>query len=178
MSDAKVPNPETVRVLQAAAEELIEDERQRGRALDSKTAQLATFSGTILTLDVALGTLALRESLGCVADVVLPVCFLVAAFGLVTAASFAVGGVLMPQGFLSIDRKAVRGFARYPLLADDETQVRGRLLTSITDVQLPRERTRNNRKAAWTKGAAIALLVGLAGVVGQAITIGVSQFGA
>lgn len=63
------PNPESVEVLQVAAESLIQDERQRGRALDVKTAQLATFSGTILTLDVALGTLALRESLGRVADV-------------------------------------------------------------------------------------------------------------
>ena len=171
------PNPESVKVLREAAESLIEDERQRGRALDAKTAQLATFSGTILTLDVALGTLALRHSLGCVADVVLPVCFLVAALGLVVSAGLAIAGVLMPQTFLSIDRKAVRGFARYPLLAADVTTVRGRLLTSITDVQLPRERERNDRKAEWTKGAAIALLVGLAGIAGQAVTIGLDQLG-
>lgn len=164
-------------VLQAAAENLIEDERQRGRALDAKTAQLATFSGTILTLDVALGTLALRESLGCVADVVLPICFLVAATGLVTAAALAVGGVLIPQKFLAIHRDAIRGFARYPLLSTDSTEVRARLLTSITDVQLPRERKRNDRKAEWTKGAVIALLVGLAGIAGQAITIGLDQLG-
>lgn len=171
------PDPESVKVLQEAAERLIEDERQRGRALDAKTAQLATFSGTILTLDVALGTLALRHSLGCVADVVLPVCFLVAAAGLVISAGLAVAGVLMPQAFLSIDRKAVRGFARYPLLSTDATTVRGRLLTSITDVQLPRERERNDRKAEWTKGAAIALLIGLAGIAGQAATIGLNQLG-
>lgn len=171
------PNAESVKVLREAAESLIEDERQRGRALDAKTAQLATFSGTILTLDVALGTLALRHSLGCVADVVLPVCFLVAALGLVVSAGLAIAGVLMPQTFLSIDRKAVRGFARYPLLAADVTTVRGRLLTSITDVQLPRERERNDRKAEWTKGAAIALLVGLAGIAGQAVTIGLDQLG-
>jgi hypothetical protein len=171
------PNPESVKVLQEAAESLIEDERQRGRALDAKTAQLATFSGTILTLDVALGTLALRHSLGCVADVVLPLCFLVAAVGLVVSAGLGIAGVLMPQTFLSIDRKAVRSFARYPLLSTDVTTVRARLLTSITDVQLPRERERNNRKAEWTKGAAIALLVGLAGIAGQAVTIGLDQLG-
>jgi hypothetical protein len=171
------PNPDSVEVLHAAAESLIEDERERGRALDAKTAQLATFSGTILTLDVALGTLALRDSLGCVADVVLPICFLIAALGLVTAAGLAVGGVLMPQKFLAIDRRAVRGFARYPLLSAEPMEVRGRLLTSITDVQLPRERKRNDSKAEWTKGAVIALLVGLAGIAGQAITIGLDQLG-
>jgi hypothetical protein len=171
------PTPDSVEFLHAAAESLIEDERERGRALDAKTAQLATFSGTILTLDVALGTLALRDSLGCVADVVLPICFLIAALGLVTAAGLAVGGVLMPQKFLAIDRRAVRGFARYPLLSAEPMEVRGKLLTSITDVQLPRERKRNDSKAEWTKGAVIALLVGLAGIAGQAITIGLDQLG-
>jgi hypothetical protein len=175
--ESQSPNPDAVKVLQYAAENLIEDERQRGRSLDAKTAQLATFSGTILTLDVALGTLALRESLGCVADVVLPVCFLIAATGLVVSAGLAVAGVLMPQKFLSIHRDAVKGFARYPMLSTDPTVVRAKLLTSITDVQLPRERTRNDRKAEWTKGAAIALLVGLAGIAGQAVTIGLDQLG-
>ena len=174
---SQAPDPDAVKVLQDAAENLIEDERQRGRALDAKTAQLATFSGTILTIDVVLGTLALRTSLGYVADVVLPLCFLIAAMGLVVSAGLAVGGVLMPQKFLSIHRNAIRGFARYPLLSTDATVVRARLLTSITDVQLPRERERNDRKAKWTKSAAIALLVGLAGIVGQAITLGLDQLG-
>jgi hypothetical protein len=175
--EAPKPNPDSVEVLQGAAEGLIEDERQRGRALDAKTAQLATFSGTILTLDVALGTLTLREDLGRVADVVLPVCFLIAAIGLVAAAGLAVRGVLLPQKFLSIHRNAVRGFARYPLLSTETTEVRARLLTSITDVQLPRERERNDRKAEWTRAAVIALLVGLTGIAGQAITIGLDQLG-
>jgi hypothetical protein len=171
------PNPETVKVLQAAAEGLIEDERQRGRALDAKTAQLATFSGTILTLDVALGTLALRESLGCVADIVLPIFFLIAAFGLVVAAGFAIAGVLRPQGYLSIDRDIVKQFARHPLLSEETTVIRGRLLTSVVDDQLPQERDRNDSKAEWTKRAALALLVGLGGIVGQAIIIGLNQLG-
>jgi hypothetical protein len=171
------PDPDAVEVLKEAAERLIDDERQRGRALDAKTAQLATFSGTILTLDVALGTLALRHSLGCVADIALPVCFLLAATGLVASAGLAVGGVLMPQMFLGIHRDAVRAFARYPLLSTDPTVVRAKLLTSITDIQLPQERRRNKRKANWTRGAAIALLVGLAGIAGQAVTIGLSQLG-
>jgi len=171
------PNPDATKVLQDAAETLIEDERQRGRALDAKTAQLATFSGTILTLDVALGTLALDKSLGCVADIALPLCFLVAGIGLVVAAGFAIGGVLIPQKFLSIHRNAVKNFSRYPLLSTDATVVRARLLTSITDVQLPRERMRNDRKAKWTKAAAIALLVGLTGIAGQAVIIGFDQLG-
>lgn len=94
-----------------------------------------------------------------------------------SAAGLAVGGVLIPQKFLSIHRDAVKGFARYPLLSTDSTEVRARLLTSITDVQLPRERKRNDSKAEWTKGAVIALLVGLAGIAGQAITIGLDQLG-
>lgn len=170
------PNAAAVEVLLGAAADLIADERERGRALDTKTAQLATFSGTILTLDVALGTFALRSHhLGSVAEVLLPLFFLLAAAGLVLSAGFAVVGVLMPQMFLSIDRKAVMGFARYPLLSTDQTTIRAKLLTSITDVQLPRERQRNDDKARWTRRAAIALLFGLIGIAAQAATIGIEQ---
>lgn len=171
------PNPESIKVLQAAAEDLIDDERQRGRALDAKTSQLATFSGTILTLDVALGTLTLRSNLGCVTDIALPLCFLIAAGGLVGAAAFAIAGVLMPQGYLSVDREFVKSFARHPLVSTDETTIRGRLLTSIADDQLPQERERNDSKAEWTKRSAKALLIGLAGIAGQAAIIGLHQLG-
>jgi hypothetical protein len=176
-AEGREPNPEAVEVLLDAAEKLISDERERGRALDTKTAQLATFSGTILTLDVALGAFAFRSHLGSLAEVLLPIFFLITAAGLLASAGFAVAGVLRPQKFLSIDREAVKGFAHHPLISSDQTFIRGRLLTSVTEDQLPRERQRNDGKVRWTKWAAIALLVGLVGIAGQAATIGLDRLG-
>lgn len=171
------PNDETIEVLKAAAESVMRDERERGRALDAKTAQLATFSGTILTLNVALGTLALNKSLGCVADWTLPTFFLLASGGLVVAAGIAIGGVLNPQNFLAIDRDILKGFSKYPLIATDATTVRGRLLASITDRELPAERKRNDDKVEKVKYAIWALMIGLAGIAGQAATLGLDQLG-
>lgn len=171
------PKKETVEVLLAAAESVMSDERERGRALDAKTAQLATFSGTILTLNVALGTFALGESLGCVADWTLPIFFLVASGGLVAAAVIAIRGVLNPQKFRAIDRKTLKEFSNYPLLAEDPTDVRGRLIASITEDQLPVERKRNDDKVEKVKYAIWALMIGLAGIAGQAATLGLDQLG-
>jgi hypothetical protein len=66
---------------------VLADERTRGQNLDSKTAALATFSGTILALDATLGQGLLRRDLGCVADALMPVFFLIAATALVVAAA-------------------------------------------------------------------------------------------
>jgi hypothetical protein len=177
-TESETPDPKGVTILLDAAEAILDDERERGRALDIKTAQFAAFSGTILTLDVTLGRGLLRANLGCVADIALPVLFLIGAGGLVIAAAFAVAGVLRPQPYLGIERDEVKSFARYPLLAADETTIRARLLTTISDRLLPRERARNDKKAKRSKYAAIALIVGLAGIAGQALTLGLDQLGA
>lgn len=175
--EPQTPDPEGLEVLLNAAEAILEDERERGRALDVKSAQLAAFSGAILTLNVTLGGGLLREELGRIADFLLPLFFLVSAGGLIAAAAYAVGGVLRPQAYLGIKRDEVKAFARYPLLATDETTVRAQLLTTISDRLLPRERPRNDQKAKRTKRASIALIVGLAGVAGQALTLGLDQLG-
>lgn len=171
------PDPAAVTVLLEAAEAILDDERQRGRALDAKTAQLAAFGGAILTLNATLGFGLVRANLGAVADVALPVLFAIATGGLATAAACAVIGVLRPQPYLGIKRDEVKAFARFPLLATNETAIRARLLTTMSDRLLPAERTRNDRKARWSKRAAVALMVGLVAVAGQALTLSLDQLG-
>jgi hypothetical protein len=58
------PDPQGVDALLQIAERVLDDERERGRILDSKTAQFAAFSGTILTLDVTLGESVLPSTTG------------------------------------------------------------------------------------------------------------------
>lgn len=162
-------------ILLGIAESVIADERDRGRALDSKTGSLAAFSGAILAIDVALGQGLVDRDLGQVGTPIVAISFLVAALGLAAAAGFAVWGVLRPQAFLALKRSQVESFARYPLIAAEPGTIRGSMLLTIADNLLPRERARNDRKVMSVKVAATCLLVGLAGVAAQALTLGVHE---
>jgi hypothetical protein len=169
------PRPESVQLLLELATDALRDERERGRQLDAKTGALATFSGAILVLDVTLGRQVLTEDFGDVAEIILPICFLLAAVALLVASALSVFGVLRPQSYLALKSSQVRRFARYPLVTQDETRIRGNLLLTVGDNLLPRERSRNNRKVKLVKAAAVSLLIGLIGVAGQALTLGIVQ---
>jgi hypothetical protein len=170
-------NPEAVETLWGIAENVLADERSRGENLDSKTASLAAFSGTILALDVTLGQGLLRRDLGCVGDVVLPVLFLAAALTLVIAAGVAVLGVLKPQRYLNLGEDELRSFARFPALGESREAIQGRMLRTWTDNVIPVERSRNEKKAELTKVSAFSLAVGLIAIAGQAITLGLHELG-
>jgi hypothetical protein len=81
------------------------EERSRGQQLDTKTASLAAFSGTILALDTTLGQLLLRRDLGDVGSALLPG-FLLAAIALLVSAGVAAIGVPRAQiTFDALDRE-------------------------------------------------------------------------
>jgi hypothetical protein len=170
-------NPEAVDTLWTLAEGVLADERERGKTLDTKTASLAAFSGTILALDSTLGQGLLSRDLGSVGDPLLPVFFLLAAAALVVAAAVAVLGVLLPQRFLGINQSELARFAYFPLVGAEKAEIQGRMLRTVTEDVITVERERNDRKARLTKVSAVALGVGLVGIAGQAITLGLHERG-
>jgi hypothetical protein len=172
MDEGQAPRSEAVDTLLALAQGVIADERLRGQNLDSKTASLAAFSGTILALDVTLGQGLLRRELGSVGDWLLPSFFLLGAAGLLVAAAIAVVGVLRPQPYLAVGRSELE----MPTTVPDKTHLQARMLATINNI-LPTERDQNNTKATLTKISACALGVGLLGIAGQAATLGLHELG-
>jgi hypothetical protein len=177
VSDPEAVEPEAVETLFGIADSVLADERERGKNLDTKTASLATFSGTILALDATLGQGLLRRDLGCVGDVALPLFFLLAAGALLVAAGVAIFGVLSPQGFLGLDDHQVRDFARKEMLSQPKVVIQGRMLSTLTDELIRVERERNEKKVCGTKWSAGALGVGLLSIAGQAVTLGLHELG-
>jgi hypothetical protein len=177
LAEQEKPSPEAVDTLWQIAEDVLADERTRGQNLDTKTAALATFSGTILALDATLGQGLFRRDLGCVGDTLLPIFFLIAATALVVAAGVAVIGVLRPQKYLKLEEHELRSFARFPMLAETTSAIQGRMLRTLTDHVIPAERSRNDGKATLSKVSAISLGIGLVGVAGQAVTLGLHELG-
>jgi hypothetical protein len=55
VAEEQEPIPETVSVLLESAQQLYEDERSHGEALDARLGQLTAFSGLLLTLIAPLG---------------------------------------------------------------------------------------------------------------------------
>jgi hypothetical protein len=177
MSAQQEPNPEAVETLWGFAEDVLADERDRGKNLDSKTASLATFSGTILALDATLGQSLLRRELGSTGDDLLPAFFLLAAAALLVAVAVAVVGVLRPQRYLAVEGTELEGFAKFPLLGQTKVEIQGRMLRTVTEDVIPAERTRNDKKARNTQVSAVSLAVGLLGIAGQAATLGLHEIG-
>lgn len=171
------PDLDGVRVLFEVAHDTVEDERSRGRNLDAKTGSLAAVSGALLALNVTLGRPLVTSDLGPVGSVVAEACFAVAALSLLAASATAIAGILKPQSYLSLGRGDVRSFYDDAALqAAGELESRRRMLGTYADI-LDRERPVNDRKATLTKAAVLALLVALAAVAGEALTLISREFG-
>jgi hypothetical protein len=171
------PKADTVETVWGIAEAVLDDERERGKNLDTKTASLAAFSGTILALDATLGQSLLKRDLGCVGNVTVPAFFLLAAAALLLAACVAVLGVLYPQKFRGLDDKELQRFATLKQLTRNKEAVQGSMLSTLVADVIPAERARNNKKVRLTKVSAVALGVGLLGIAGQAVTLGLHEIG-
>jgi Na+/H+-dicarboxylate symporter len=149
---------------------LVADERARGLNLETKTATLAGFTGAILALVVGLGRDLLDSDLGPVGGAVFRAFFLVAVLSLATGAVLAVLGVLRPQEHLAISRSEVKRFSEFPLIATARMEIQGRMMNTLIEA-FERERRVNDSKARLTQYAAVALVVGLAAVAGEALTV-------
>lgn len=94
-----------------ATYEVVEDERERGKVLDAKCAQLTGFIGVILALDATLAHDTLAEKLGAPYTTLLPVLYIIAVVALVVGAVSAVIGGVFPQKTLAFDRDQFADFA-------------------------------------------------------------------
>ena len=172
MSAEQRPNPEGVEELLKTVERFVDDERARGQGLDAKTSTLAGFAGTILALTATLGGQLFSSDLGA-AETAFRVLFIAAVVALALAAGLAVGGVLRPQRRLAVPIDEIETFGRFPLLGAAKMDVQGQVL--VTTIRaLDAERATNDRKAALTRYAALALVAGFVAVALLAVTVGVT----
>jgi hypothetical protein len=172
---ASTANPEGVAELLAIATDAVADERERGRALDTKTASLAGFTGLILSVDGALAGPLFSRHLGSLGRPLALVLFLIAVVFLLLAVLLAVVGVLMPQRYRGMGREQLRHFNSRATQAHDALWVHQSMLGALANI-LAQDRPVNDCKAKLTKTVARLLAVGFVFVAAEALTIGVSQF--
>lgn len=158
-------------------ERLLRDERSRGQALETKTVSIAGFSGVVLALTANFGRAALRLDLGGVGSPILRISFVLAVVGTISAAALALRGVLRPQRYLGLTLPQVAKFPQ-AMVVEDRHVVQGRMVSTIALDLIKREREVNNRNAAYTRWSGIALLVGLSGIAGQALTVVIADWSA
>jgi len=174
--EAQDPNPEGVAALVKIAEDTVEDERARGRALDTKTAGLAGFTGVILSINGALAGTLFHQKLGPVGRPIAEGCFIGAVVSLLLAVGFAVLGVLMPQKYRGMGREQLALFNRSDVQAQNATWVGQSMLGALALI-LAQDRPVNDCKARLTKWVARFLALGFVFVAGQALTLGLRQIG-
>ena len=166
-------NPATVAELLSITREMLDDERTRGQGLDSKSATLAGFTGTVLALTTALGAQLLELDLGSVGSPLFQCLYIVSVVALGTAALVALIGVLRPQPRIGVTLDAIRGFAAFPLIAQPTVEVQGMMINTLIEA-IEHERGLNDRKSRLTRLAAASLSVGFVGVAAQAVTLGIA----
>jgi hypothetical protein len=166
-------NPATVAELLSITREMLDDERSRGQGLDSKSATLAGFTGTVLALTTALGAQLLDLDLGSVGTPVFQCLYIVSVVALGAAALVALVGVLRLQPRVAVTLDAIRGFAAFPLIAQPTVEVQGMMINTLIGA-IEHERALNDRKSRLTRLAAAGLGVGFVGVAAQAVTLGVA----
>jgi hypothetical protein len=152
------------------AEGTVDDERLRGRQLDTKTASLGGFSGLILSIDTVLARSMFDLDLGSAGNVIARSGFVISALALLTAVSLAIAGVQMPQKYRSIGRKTLDEFTGPDSQSQSPTEIRRALLQALA-LNVAQDRVVNDCKARLTKGIAVALLAGFVGLTAAAITL-------
>jgi hypothetical protein len=169
-------DPEGVAALVAIATDAVEDERERGRALDSKTASLAGFTGLILSVNGLLAGPIFKQKLGDVGRPLAQAFFFLAMLCLLLAILFAVVGVLMPQKYRGMGREQLRDFTSPAVQVHDATWVNQSMLGALA-VIIAQDRPINDCKARLTKGVALFLALAWVLVAGEAATLGLQHVG-
>lgn len=166
----QTPRSDSVEELFKIVQQLVAEERARGHNLEAKTSTLAGFTGAILAVTAGLGRDVLEIDLGGVGDPLFRAFFLITVLALGIGAVLAVLGVLRPQHRLAVAAGEMKQFAELPLIADPPMKIHGRMIKSLAE-GFEAERRVNDRKAKLTHYAAVALAVGLVGLVGEALTV-------
>jgi hypothetical protein len=170
------PDPEGVAALLAIATGAMNDERDRGRALDAKTVSIAGFSGLILSLNGAIAKPLFDEQLGSAGGIVARACFFASIAALLAAALLAIVGVLMPQRYRGVGRAQIRSFYTLEMQSKSGTEVRQSMLGAIAHI-VDQDRPVNDCKARITKLVAGFLALGFLALAGEALTLGARQIG-
>lgn len=171
---ATAADQDGVAELLAIATDTVADERDRGRALDTKTASLAGFTGLILSVNGALAGLLFSKPFGSVGKPLALAFFFIALLFLLSAVLLAVEGVLMPQSYRGMGREQLRNFNSPATQAHNALWVHQSMLGALEHI-LDQDRPVNDCKAKLTKGVARLLSLGFIFVALEALTIGVSQ---
>jgi hypothetical protein len=176
--DAQTPAPDPggVAALLAIATDAVADERDRGRALDSKTVSLAGFTGLILSVNGLLAGPIFKQKLGSVGRPLAQVFFFLAMSCLLLAILLAVVGVLMPQKYRGMGRDQLRDFTSPTVQANDATWVHRSMLGALA-VIIGQDRPINDCKARLIKGVAFFMALAFVLVAGEAATLGLQHVG-
>lgn len=166
------PIETTVDAWLQATRDVVLDERERGKVLDSKSSQVTGFIGVILALDATLAVGTLNNGLGSPYTVLLPILYLTAIVLLILGALSAIVGSLIPQKTAAFDRSQFEEIADGPLMLSEPVPVKRTLIRSY-GFELTAESGRNSRKATALQVASVCLALGLLAVGGQAATLGV-----
>jgi hypothetical protein len=170
------PNPDGVAALLSIATDAVEDERERGRTLDTKCASLVGFTGLILSITGVLTPALIDHKLGRVGQPLAEVSFGVGVIFLLAAILLALEGVLMPQKYRSLGTAQVADFTRPSVQANNELWVNQSMLGALRDI-IAQDRPVNDCKAKLTKWVARCLAWGFIAVALDAVIIAVRQFG-
>jgi hypothetical protein len=170
----RAPRAESISVLLEVVKRIFDDERLRGAALSTKATSFAGFSGTILSIVAAFGRETFKVDLGNVGNPTVRVLFVVSVIALAIAVTLAIGGVLRPQPRLLVGSEEIIAFAHPPWTHTDPVDIEGEMLASL-GLALEEERSLNDRKAAFTHRAAVALLIGLLAVAAQALVFALDE---
>jgi hypothetical protein len=150
--------------------EVLIEHRTRARHLDNKTASLAGFCATVLTLNVTLGRPLLSARLGASAHSAIRILFLLASLFLGLAALIAVAGVLRPMGHDDLTEEQIDQYSDRPKVTTPPEELRMTWLRTLTTITIS-DRAAGNAKSRRSTAAVIALVIGLMAVAGEAFTL-------
>jgi hypothetical protein len=159
------------------ATDAVADERARGRALDSKTASLAGFSGLILTVNgLIAGPLFKQKQFVGAWRAWAETFFVLAMICLLFAVLLAIVGVLMPQNYRGLGREELRKFATPEIQVHDALWVQQSMLGALA-VIIEQDRPVNDVKARLTRAVAVFLALAFVLVAADAVTLGLQRAG-
>jgi len=169
-------NPDTVAWAADNARELLRDESERVRALDTKAGQLAGFAGVILALLGSIAPEAFRSSLGDVGVPLFAAFYLLAAALLASSILWIVFLTLKPQRFIAIAAAELGEYLEDErLLRSDPWALQIRTMRAVRDAAVWAQ-VAGERKADRLTVGMILFAAGLTATLGAVVTLGIRSF--
>jgi hypothetical protein len=160
----------------AIIKEVADEQRGRNRHLDTKASSIAGFAGTALTLNLTLGEPLLKQRFAASpwAHGVIRDAFVASAVLFAVAAIAAVVGVLRPTGTHDLDETAIDAYADRPKVITPSPELRETWLQTVAAMALS-DRKAGNAKALWSNVGIVLLVLGIVGLLAQAVTLGIAS---